>query len=115
MSYGIDRKAKGTSMGVISCRSREASLIPNYIRINATTECYRSNLGPKGGDAGGVSPGVEKSLRTVQRERDDFTTSTRLAIDPTTTRKSRKRLGKKLTIPPAHRCAPDTPTTTSVL
>ena len=51
-------------------------------------------LDPKSGDAGGVSPGVGKSLRTVQRERDDLTTSTRLAIDPTTARKSRKRLGK---------------------
>ena len=45
MSYGIERRTKATtSMGVISCRSREASSIPNYIRINATTECYRRNL-----------------------------------------------------------------------
>ena len=44
-------------------------------------------------------PGVEKSLRTVQRERDDLTTSTRLAIDPTTARKRRKRLGEKLGLP----------------
>ena len=51
-------------------------------------------LDPKGGDAGSVSRGVGKSLRTVQRERDDVTTSTRLAIDPTTARKSRKRFGK---------------------
>ena len=51
-------------------------------------------LDPKGGDAGSVSPGVEKSLRTVQRGRDYLTTSTRLAIDLTTARKSRKRLGK---------------------
>ena len=51
-------------------------------------------LNPNGGDAGSVSLGVGKSLRTVQRERDDLTTSTRLAIDPTTARKSRKRLGK---------------------
>ena len=95
MSYGNERRAKATSMGVISCRSREASLIPNYIRTNATTECYRNILDPKYGDAGSVSPGVEKSLRTVQKERDDLTTSTRLAIDPTAARKSRKRLGKK--------------------
>ena len=32
------------------------------------------SLDPKIGDAGSVSPGVEKSLRTVQRERDDLTT-----------------------------------------
>ena len=51
-------------------------------------------LNTKGGDARIVSPGVRKSLRTVQRERDDLTTSTRLAMDPTTARKSRKRLGK---------------------
>ena len=51
-------------------------------------------LDPKGADAGSVSPGVGKSLRTVQKERDDLTTSTRLAIDPTTARKSRKGLGK---------------------
>ena len=51
-------------------------------------------LDPKGGDAGSVSPGVEKSFRTVQRERDESTTSTSLAIDPTTARKNRKRLGK---------------------
>ena len=51
-------------------------------------------LDPKSGDAGSVSPGVGKSLRTVQRERDDLTTSTDLTIDPTTARKSRKRLGK---------------------
>ena len=50
-------------------------------------------LDPKGGDAGSVSPGVEKSLRTVLKERGDLTTSTRLAIDPTTAQKSRKRLG----------------------
>ena len=56
-------------------------------------------LYPEGWDAGSVSPGVEKSLRTVQRERDDLTTSTRLAIDPTTARKSRKRLGGKLSLP----------------
>ena len=51
-------------------------------------------LDPKSGDTGSVSPGVGKGLRTVQRERDDLTTSARLAIDPRTARKSRKRLGK---------------------
>ena len=60
MSYGIERTKATTSMGVISCRSREASLIPNYIRINATTECYGVILDPKSGDAGSVSPGVGK-------------------------------------------------------
>ena len=51
-------------------------------------------LDPKGGDAGSVSPGVARSLRTVQRERDYLTTSTRLAIDATAARKSRERLGE---------------------
>ena len=50
-------------------------------------------LDPKDGDAGSVSLGMGKSLPTVQRERDESMTSTRLAIDPTTARKSRKRLG----------------------
>ena len=49
-------------------------------------------LGPKGGDARSASPGVGKSLQTVQRDRDGLTTSTRLAIHPETARKSRKRL-----------------------
>ena len=49
-------------------------------------------LDAENGDAGSVSPGAGKSLRTAQRERDDLTTSTRLAIDPTTARKSRKKL-----------------------
>ena len=47
-----------------------------------------------GGDAGSMPPGAEKSLRTVQRDRDVLTASTRLAIGPTTARKSRKMLGK---------------------
>ena len=59
-------------------------------RRNVTGEILDS----KSGDAGIMSPGVGKSLWTVQRERDDLTTSTRLAIDPTTARKSRKCLGK---------------------
>ena len=50
-------------------------------------------LDPKGGDAGSVCLGLGKSLQTVQVERDDLATSTRLAIDPTTARRSRKRLG----------------------
>ena len=75
-------------------------------RRNVTGEI----LDPNGRDEESVSPGVEKSLRAVQRERDDLTKRTRLAIDPTTARKRRKRLGEKLTIPPAHRWAPDMPT-----
>ena len=79
-SNGIEKRAKGTtSMGVIACRSREASLTPNYIPGTWYELMRRRNvtgviLDPKGGDAGSASPGVEKSLRTVQRERDDLTT-----------------------------------------
>ena len=95
MSYGIERNAKGTtSIGVISCRSREASLIPTIYELMRRRNVIGVILDPKGGDAGSVPPGLEKSLRTVQRERDDLTRSARLAIDPTTARKSRKRLGK---------------------
>ena len=61
------------------------------MRRRRVTEVF---LDHKGGDAKSVSPGVGKSLRTVQKERYDLTTSTRLAIDPTTARKSRKRLRK---------------------
>ena len=44
MSYGMETSKRDDKLGVISCRSGEASLIPNYIRIHATTECYRSNF-----------------------------------------------------------------------
>ena len=95
MSHGIERRAKGTtSMGVISCRSSEASLIPNYIPINATTECHWSNYRSSRRGRRKCLRVWEKCLRNVQRERDDSTTSTRLVIDPTTARKSRKRLEK---------------------
>ena len=43
-------------------------------------------LDHKDGDAGSVSLGVEKASG-LYRERDDLTTSNRLAIDPTTARK----------------------------
>ena len=71
-----------------------------FMRRRNVTEVI---LDPKSGDTGSVSPGVGKSLRSVQRERDDLTTSTLLAIDPTTARKSMKEVGEKLTIPAAPR------------
>ena len=48
------------------CRSREASLIPNYsilrsTRIKATAECCTSNVGTKGRDARRASPGLGKA------------------------------------------------------
>ena len=56
------RKGRGTTtMGVISCRSRAASIIPNYIRVKATTKYYCSNLGTKTWDARRAPPGCEKA------------------------------------------------------
>ena len=60
-------------MGVISCRSREASLIPNYIRVNASAKCFSSNLEEKNGDGRRTFPGWEKSLIAVQKRQDDPT------------------------------------------
>ena len=61
------RKGRGTtSMCLISCRSREASLIPNYVIIKATTKCYCGNLGTKNrGHQKGI-PGMLKCLLQAQ-------------------------------------------------
>ena len=64
---------------------------PEAVRVDIL---YTSFIYLKGGDAESVSPGAEKSFRAEQRGRDYLTTCTRLAIDPTTARKSRKRLGE---------------------
>ena len=98
-------------MGVISCRSREASLIPNYIRVKASAKCYSSNLGAKPGDGIRPSPGWEKSLIVVQIKQDDPTC---IAGSRAAARESRTRLGKT-DLPPTHHCARDTPTTASIL
>ena len=45
-------------------RSRETSLIPNYIRINSTTECYRTNFR---GNPCDLSWGVPARSRRSQR------------------------------------------------
>ena len=75
----------------VPVRDRDSISRKSALRYESDT--YIVILDPKSGDAGSASPGVGKRLRTVQRERDDLTTSTRLAIDPKA-RKSRKRLGK---------------------
>ena len=55
-------------------------------------ECYINViLDPKGGDARSVCPGVKKKNSGGEMI---CMTSTRLAIDPTTARKSRNKLGK---------------------
>ena len=48
---------------MISCRSREASLLSNYIRVKATTKCYCTKFGTKTGDATKGIPGLGKSLQ----------------------------------------------------
>ena len=71
MSYGIETRTKATTiMGVIACRSREASLIPNDIRINATTECYWSNFRSKKRGRSKCVPGCgKKSPDCTERAR----------------------------------------------
>ena len=61
------RKGRGTtSMRVIYHRSREASVIPIYIRVKATAKCYCSNVGKeKWGPSKGI-PGMRKNLFRVQ-------------------------------------------------
>ena len=69
MSYDIETRTKATtSMGVISCCSREASSIPNYTRINATIECYRRNMSVGGWVGNSVCRSVGMSeIRAVLR------------------------------------------------
>ena len=57
-------------------------------------------------------PGLGKASLVVRIRRDN---STLIVGDRRTSRKCRTRLGEKQTIPPAHRCERDTPTSTSVL
>ena len=77
-------------MDVTSCHSREASLIPNYIRVKASAKYYSSNLGANPGNGRRPSPGWEKNLIAVQKKQDDPTCifGSRAAA-----RESRKRLG----------------------
>ena len=82
-----------------------------YIRVNATINCYCSYFEPKTGDARRASPEWKKSLLEVQREQF---TGTCFARDLQQHEKVGNGQGKQ-TIPPAHCCARDTPTSTSVL
>ena len=54
-------------MGVISCRRIEASLIPNYVRVQATTKCYCSKQGTKNRGRQKGIPGMRKSLLQAVR------------------------------------------------
>ena len=74
-------------MGVISCRSREASLIPNYIRVKASARCYSSNLGAKPRGRKNAVPGVI----AVQKKQDDPTC---IVGSRAAARESTKRSGK---------------------
>ena len=80
-------------MGVISCRSREASLTPNYIRVKAPAKCYSSIivLEQNPGDGIRLSPGWDNSLIAVQKKQDDPTC---IVGSRAAARESRKRLGK---------------------
>ena len=73
-------------MCLISCRSREASLIPNYVIIKATTKCYCGNLGTKNrGHQKGI-PGMLKCLLQAQWKQDQ---TTYFVWRPTAARESR--------------------------
>ena len=48
-------------MGVISCRSREGSVIPNYVRVKATSKRYCSNVGTENWGRPKGIPGCEKA------------------------------------------------------
>ena len=81
------RKGRATtSMGVISCRSREASLIPNYLRVKATTKSYCSDLGTKNRGRQKGIPGMRKSLLQVQWKQDQ---ASRFVWRPTAAREIR--------------------------
>ena len=56
-------------MGVISCRSCEASLIPNCVRVEQNVTAVALEQNP--GDGIRMSPGWEKSLIAVQKKQDD--------------------------------------------
>ena len=57
-------------MGVISSRSREASLTPNYIRVKASAKCYSSNLGAKPRGRKKAVPGVgEKPYSCTEKRK----------------------------------------------
>lgn len=80
-----------TSMGAMSRRSREPSLVPDYIQITATAECYNDNLGTKRWRRKRGVPGVRKSFMVVQR----ILTRSSSAVVPHYG-KSKKRCGEKI-------------------
>ena len=63
------RKGRGTSMGVTSCRSREASVMPTYIRVKATSKCFCGNVGTKSRGGRRASPECSKSLFRLRWKR----------------------------------------------
>ena len=77
------KKVKVKRSNKYGCKShaaaerRKAALIPNYIRIKATAECYNSNLGTKRRGRKKVIPGLGKASLVVPSRRDDDTPSHR--------------------------------------
>ena len=98
-------------MGVISCHSREASLIPNYVRAKSTTKCYCSNLGKQTGTQE-VHPRDERNPphTALQRKQDDVICT---FGDLQQHQKLGNGQGKQI-IPLTFRCTPDMPTVSSV-
>ena len=71
-------------------------------------------LYPKSGDAGSVSPSVDKASGLYRES--EIIYDKRLSRDrPDNSTEKYEEVREKLTISPAHRCARDTPTTTTVL
>jgi len=65
-NYGHEKGRVTTRMGAISWRIREATEIPNYVRVVATAKCYCSNDGTDNwGRRKGIH-GMRKSLLRVQ-------------------------------------------------
>ena len=73
-------------MGVISCRSREASLIPNYIRVEASAKCYSSNLAAK-------PRGRIKAVPGVGERPDSYTKSKMIPLASSAPMQQLERVG----------------------
>ena len=76
-------------------QQREASLLPNFIRVKATTKCYCSNFGTKSGDARRASSDWERACRRHCCESKWKGNGGHLLYHrPTAARGIRSRLGK---------------------
>ena len=69
MSYGIERTKGTTSIGVISCRSRGASLIQTIHELMRRRSVTGVILDPKGGDTLPASPPLGSKITPVTLRR----------------------------------------------